>query len=330
MDQQFIFFCTNIGNEQFLKEEIRVFYPELLFSYSRKGFITFKNTGVQYDTKTISQLQVAFATRAGICLGKSAPSDLKVNLASFLTNAGLSEDKCLFHCFSINTDYELETKDIIDSQVNEFSAINKTVINLIALGEKEIWVGVHSVGKNTTNYPNSNPEIEIPIDSPSIGYLKLAQTTKLFNIPMNSREGWLDFGSAPGGTSHFILSHGCRVWGVDPAMMDENIMKNSRYTHHRSSAQNLSHENLTDRHNIQWVNVDMNINPKQSIKEILRLCKKFNDNLKGIIFNIPVVKKENIELIEEFEDMFYEWGFGNVTSRQIPSHKKEYVIVAKR
>ena len=38
----FFYFLCNPGSEAFLKEEIRLIYPELRFAYSTEGFLTFK------------------------------------------------------------------------------------------------------------------------------------------------------------------------------------------------------------------------------------------------------------------------------------------------
>jgi len=329
MNDQFIFFCTNIGNENFLKEEIRVFYPELSLSYSRKGFITFKNKGVKYDVNTISQLEVAFATRAGICLGKSKPEVLIESLESSCKEAGIELKKCAIHSFSVNTDFSIDNEEVFKREVNEYSPINKTVIDIITLGDKEVWFGVHKVAKTTTRYANANPEIIVPETSPSRGYLKIAEAVELFKLNVEKSDVWVDFGSAPGGSSHFILEQGCKVWGVDPAKMDQSLLDNPNYTHITSSVQDLSQEGLPDC-KVQWINVDLNLNPKQSIKEVLRLIKKYNFSLKGVIFTIQIIKMDHVKNVENFEEHFYDWGFTDIVSRQLPSHKKEYVVIAKK
>ncbi len=328
-NEQFLFFCTNIGNEKLLKEELRIFYPDFNLSYSRKGFLTYKNKGIQYDLNTISQLELTFSTRTGICVGKSTPSNLLVDIKKDCDELQLMIDKCSIHSFSINTDFELAAFDIFQQEINEYTPINKTVIDIIALSEKEIWYGVHRVGKLTTNYPNSYLEIDVPLDSPSRSYLKTAQACELFNIPFNRTDCWLDFGSAPGGASYLLLNKGVKVWGIDPAKMSDLILKHDSYTHITKSVQDLSQEDLPYR-DIDWVHVDLNLNPNQAIKEVLRLIKKYNFSIKGILFTVQVVKSEYIENLEDFEDEFFEWGFTSVFSRQVPSHKNEYIILAKK
>lgn len=329
MNDQFIFFCVNIGNENLLKDEIKNFYPELALSYSRKGFLTFKNKGVKYDFNTISQLNVTFATRGGICLGKSRPEELKVTINEKFDELNLVLTDCMIHNYGINTDYLYDSTSMSSVPINEYTADGKLVLNIISLSEKEAWFGLHRVSKGITRYPNARVDIKTPEVLISSGYLKLAETAELFALKLDSRDLWLDFGCSPGGSSLYLLSGGGKVWGIDTANVDEFIFSHSRFKFIKNSVQNLSHEKLPDVP-INWVHADININPNQSIKEVLRLCKKYNNSLKGIVFTIQIVNSSCVEQIEEFEDIFYDWGFSNIVSRQVPSHKKEYVLIAQR
>ncbi len=328
MDKQFIFFCVNVGNENLLKKEIETFYPELTLSYSRKGFLTFKNLGIRYDLSTMSQLDATFATRVGICLGKSKPNELLEMLVKSSEELKVELDQCIVHSFSINTDYILNTNEILKKEVNGYSSNEKVVFDVMALSESEVWLGVHTVDKGVTRFPNSHVEIEIPSHSPSKAYLKLAQIVELYAIKFDRNDGWLDFGSSPGGASLFLLSRGCRVVGIDPAKMSPAITRNTKYTHISTAVQNLSHEKLPNS-KITWVHVDLNLRPTQAIKEVLRLCKKYNFSLKGIIFTVQLTNVDYIRDIEEFEEQFYDWGFSEINSIQVPAHKNEYAIIAR-
>lgn len=329
MNDQFIFFCVNVGNENLLKEEIKEFFPELTLSYSRKGFLTFKNKGVKFDLDTISQLQATFATRSGICLGKAKPEELKTTVITKLEEIDLTQAECVIHNYSINTDYSFDAASDFNTTVNEYSAEGKLVLNIIALGDKEVWFGLHRVSRGITRFPNAAVEIKTPESVPSVGYLKLAQVKELFALKFNSRDSWIDFGCAPGGSTSYLLSTGSKVWGVDTADVAESISSNSKFKFIKSSVQDLSQEKLPEEE-IHWVHVDLNLNPNQAIKEVLRLCKKYNRSLKGIVFTVQVVKIDYIKKIEEFEDIFYDWGFSTMISRQVPSHKNEYVLIAQR
>ncbi len=235
----------------------------------------------------------------------------------------------LIHNYSINSEYLFDAASNFESVVNEYSADGKLVLNVISLGEKEIWFGVHRVSKGITRYPNAQVEIKTPKSSPSIGHLKLAETAELFALKFTSRDSWLDFGSSPGGSASFLLSTGAKVWGIDTANVAESILSHNNFKFIKSSIQDLSQEKLPDEE-IHCVHADLNLNPNQAIKEVLRLCKKYDRSLKAIVFTIQVVKLEYVQSIEEFENLFYDWGFPTIVSRQIPSHKNEYVLIAQR
>ena len=219
MSDQFIFFCVNVGNEKLLKEEVKNFYPELTLSYSRKGFLTFKNLGVLYDLVTISQLHSTFATRVGISLGKASPEDILEKVISSCDNLEIQLEKCIIHSFSINTDYILDANNIFKKEVNGYSANEKLVYDIISLSSTEIWFGVHTVAKGITRFPNSHVEIDVPDNAPSRSYLKLAQLVELYSLKLRRVDSCLDFGSSPGGASLYLLSKGCKVWGIDTARM---------------------------------------------------------------------------------------------------------------
>lgn len=325
---QFLFFCVNKGNEKLLKTELSIFYPELKLSYSRKGFLTYKNQGVQYDPSTISQLRPVFASRVGLSLGKASPKELKKKIKSSCDELGLDFGTCLIHSFSIGTDFELDAESIFEKEVNRYSANAKSVIDVVALGEREVWFGVHTVASGITRYPNSRVEVDIPLDAPSKGYLKLAEIAQLYALSFQASDSWLDFGSAPGGATLYLLDKGCKVWGIDPANVLASLTENKNYTHIFTPVQDLSQESLPA--NIHWVHADLNLKPTQAIKEVLRLCKKYHHSLKGVVFTVQLPNLDYIENLEDFEDQFYDWGFSDILSAQVPSHKQEFVILARR
>ncbi len=328
MESQFIFFCTNLGNEKQLKAELSAFYPELTPSYSTKGFLTYKNQGVRYDKTTIAQFQCTFAMRVGISLGRAKPDELVRKIEASCAQEGLTLDECLIHSFSLGTDYELDNKAIFGREVNQYSASGKYVIDVVTVSEKEVWYGIHHVDTGITRFPNAKVEIEDPKYTPSNGYYKLAEIVELFALKFKSFDSWLDFGSAPGGSSMYLLKKGCNVVGIDPASVDKKVEKHQNYRHISKPVQDLSQEMLPEE--IHWVHSDLNLRPTQAIKEVLRLCKKYNHSMKGIIFTVQLPNLDYIKDLEDFEDQFYDWGFSDIRSVQVPRHKNEYAIIAQR
>lgn len=325
---QFLFFCVTIGNEKLLKKELSVFYPELKLSYSRKGFLTYKNTGVQYDLKSISELRPTFATRIGLSIGRARPEGILESVTNSLSEWNLNIEDCIVHSFSVGTDYELEAETKFKCPVNDYSANGKVVLDIVALSDSELWYGLHSVSPGITRFPNSLVDIDAPNELPSRSYFKLAEVIQLYGIKIQLSDIWLDFGASPGGASLYLLEKGAVVWGIDPAATSKLVQSHKNYNHIPTAVQDLSQEALPE--DVSWVHADLNLNPTQAIKEVLRLCKKYNRTLRGIIFTVQLPNLDYIENIEEFEDQFYDWGFNDIKSVQGPSHKQEYVIIGKR
>lgn len=171
-------------------------------------------------------------------------------------------------------------------------------------------------------------KINLPKEAPSRAYLKLAEACKLFSIKADTSINWIEFGSAPGGASFFILNNFGALTGVDPGKMDDICLDNLMYEHLSVPIQNLSQEELPDKP-VHYIASDLNLNPKQAIKEVIRLSKKYR-MLKGIFMTIKLVKVEHVKLIPEFIKLFKDVGYENCTKVQLPSHRREFLIYASK
>lgn len=336
MSNQYIYFTTVIGNEALLKEEIRIFFPDFKLSYSQKGLVTFKNTGSLETTKSLSRLNPTFTLAYGIFEQKSNLEGLSKLVDDITAKYEIDSSKLKIHTFSLKKDILEDSKatsalpksiSLDRKNINKTASDLDTIIDIIETREDEFWVGTRYANKYSLKYPNANPQINLPSESPSRAYLKIAEAQKLFHIDINNNDAWIEYGSAPGGASYFLLQRGCEVYGVDPAEMASVCINNHKFKHLKKPMQDLSQENLPDQ-NIDWVLVDVNLNPKQAIKEALRLSKKHAQNLKGIIFTIKVIKIDHVKNIQRYKNAFNEFGMRFVRSYQLPSDKKEFVILA--
>lgn len=319
IENQYLFFTTVIGNESLLKEEIKKYHPYLNLSYSQKGLLTFKNTKQKFSLKEVSDLNFVFSLRHGIGGVKSNSEDLEANINNLIGKYRLENKNIIRHYFGINTDYECDSIA---------SSIGDAVINIMKTGEDKFWIGVHYHGPKSTAYPNSDPQVVLPEESPSRAYLKMAEAVELFNIKTDSRDTWIEYGCAPGGASYYLLQKGCLLYGNDPADMDSICLNNKNFVHLKKPVQNLSQEELPEI--VDWVTVDLNLNPKQGLKEVLRLSKKHIRSLKGILFTIKMVNESHIKNIKLYKNEFDQFGFKSVRVQQLPSHKKEFLICARK
>ena len=169
---------------------------------------------------------------------------------------------------------------------------------------------------------------ELPDEAPSRAYLKIAETCEALNIHSDSKINWIEFGSAPGGASLYLLNHFGSIYGVDPAKMKNICLEHKNYTHSSKPIQNLSQEELPE--DVDYIASDLNVNPKQGIKEVIRLSKKYKNNLKGVFYTFKLIKMEHLKILAEYKEMMEGMGYSKVFFKQLPSHKRETLLIALR
>jgi predicted rRNA methylase YqxC with S4 and FtsJ domains len=165
-----------------------------------------------------------------------------------------------------------------------------------------------------------------PDQAPSRAYLKIAQACEKFEIQPDKNLNWIEFGSAPGGASYYLLQNFGKVVGVDPGDMDEICLKDNNFTHLKVPIQNLNKKDFP-KLKYDWVASDLNLNPNQSIREVVRLASEFKD-VQGIFMTVKIVKPEHIEIINKFKKKFRQAGFKKIKNVQLPAHRREFLMFA--
>ena len=141
---------------------------------------------------------------------------------------------------------------------------------------------------------------------------------------MSENQKWLELGSAPGGASYFLLQNKALVWGNDPAEMSPLCALNKKFIHIKKPVQHVTPcEIPTD---IEWISVDLNLNPKQSLMEVFRICRNLRF-LKGMLVTVKIVNLEHVEYVQDNINWARDRGFDNVIAIQLPSHKREYLLL---
>src|SRR5262249_1052295 len=88
---QFVFMTCRAGAESALKREVALIEPSWHPSFSRPGFLTFKNTGKKpIDTRRLAEQNWTFAHACGISFGRLAGEQLAEMVAQFWTHPGIA------------------------------------------------------------------------------------------------------------------------------------------------------------------------------------------------------------------------------------------------
>ena len=313
---EFIFFCCNEGNVDLLKYEIKIGYSYLNPGYSTGRFLTYKTT----KDVLLNEIELVFTTRWAKSIKKVSKQQLlsqEINILNF-TNFNL-------HYFSL-LDEEVQDKEVCEhfDKYIDGNQENELYYDVVQVKPDEFWIGVHTKDQRCATFPNSDPKIFLPEKSPSRAYLKLAEAQHLFNISITENQKWLELGSAPGGASYFLLSNKAMVWGNDPAEMSPLCLLNKKFTHIKKPVQHIKPEEIPS--DIEWVSVDLNLNPKQSLAEVFRISKDFRF-LRGILVTVKIVNLDHVEYIRDNINWASDRGFDYIIATQLPSHKREYLLV---
>lgn len=296
----FYYFLCNPGSEKFLKEEIRLIYPELAFAYSTVGFLTFKETRRLGKT-----LRPVFCRHFGKFLKRGTLEEIRsqwVGKAQFYSITGEIYET---HPFQ-NGDWVKE---------------------IIKVSETQYYLGEFRAGILTAATPGGFSSAILPAEAPSRAYLKVIDGLNYMGIEIPKNDYALEIGSSPGGATYAMLEMGLRVEGIDPGMMDPICSKNPNFFHHRQSIQDFHVSSLKD--HVQWLFVDMNLAPEASLREIEKVVDAIRPSLKGAFITLKMTKFELVSRVPMYLNILGKMGLKVVMATQLPSHKQEFLIYAE-
>ncbi len=302
----FIYTIVNVGSEKLLKEEVSIKYPHLKFAYSRPGYITFKDTTESFTVNTV--LNLIFARSYGVSLGKFTKESVEEEIIKYKS--------AVIHRFSfITEDYS-----------GKIAKVNDTILDVMEIKEGEYWLGLRKARNFTWLYPFANPHIQLPAESPSRAYLKISEAFIWTNFKFNG-ETVLELGSAPGGASYAMVQKGLRVYGVDNAEMDKDLLNNPLFTHIKDPMQKVRDEHIPRPCNI--LVSDVNVMPSLIISQIKRFTS-LRPGIKFVFYTLKIGDKITLKEILEHLKTFEKFGFKILKATQLPSNKSEILIFGAR
>lgn len=291
----FYYFVCNVGSESFLKEEIKKFYPELVFSFSKKGMVTFK------ASKKININNVVFCLFAGEFVKKG------------------SKDIILSHTENI---IEL---DEFYFPINPISLEpGKVYYEMFAINEKE-----HYLGKFIANENQRYLKEELPLKSPSRAYLKIVEAVSKLNLKLHEDDVALEIGSSPGGATYALLLKGLEVIGVDPGEMHPECLNFKKFKHFKKSIQDFDVKCL-DGKKIDWLLVDMNLAPEASLNEIEKIFNYIKKDFKGAFITLKMTKISLVSKLPFYFKIIQRMNLNPKLMTQLPSHKQEFLLFVER
>ncbi len=335
----FLFTVCQLGAESALKKEVARDYPHFKFAYSCPGFLTFKQEmGEELPFDFI--FQSVFSRAYGISLGKLSWNEAG-ELSEWAREWAQQFPKKSLRLHLWERDFHSPGEEplgfirgclaeqlrqkfssfLLDSSVAE---IGDPVLDLIVLGPDELWVGAHIHSGQHSRWPGGQTPIELPLEAPSRAYLKLEESLLWSGAPLRAGDTAVEIGSAPGGASFGLLKRGLRVVGIDPAQMDPWILKNPLFHHHQQTVNSVLRESLPE--SVQWVLLDMNVEPRICLFSVERLVSRMKDSLLGVFLTLKLNQWKIAEDIPEILDHVRAMGMSRLKTAQLYHHRQEIIV----
>ena len=337
---RFYFSTCQVGAEKAVKSEIAKHHPDLKFSFSRPGFITFK----QYDSAIppLKEPQSVFSRLWGEVIGQAKDKDGVQKLVE------LVEPGAQLHVFSRDEyvpgdepeNYKRDAKVMaitselsIHRPINQTPKLNDSVYDLIWIDDHHFFLGRHENLASLDGSPGNIPKLSLPEQAPSRAYLKIVEAHHRFRPETRKGLQVLEVGCAPGGATSAMISMGLNIVGVDPKRVDMRIQGNPNFRLIQKLAKQV---NATDLKGInpEWVVLDMNIAPLEALDELSHIIKLLRMNLgrtlllkKGLL-TLKLNDWKFAESIPLYLARIQEIGFKNLNATQLVSNRQEFFVMA--
>jgi 23S rRNA (cytidine2498-2'-O)-methyltransferase len=331
----FIFCLTQVGSEKWLKKEIAQTAPHLKFAFSRPGFLTFKSdTPIKHAPHfTFSRITARsfgkfksdqmdlFKLQIDELLLKFDPAKLKIHL--FVRDCiGSEEDPKNDPSVLWLKNWQTKIQSLIDLPLNVPASHQDPVLHIVIVEENEIWIG-QSV-KRTWDWglPGGRLTTGLPELAPSRAYLKIEEAITLSGVRLEKSDRAIEIGSAPGGACYALLERGLTVSGIDRGEMAPIVQKYARFKWFASSIRDFSI--AYEDPQAEWVLVDMNTEPRVSVKESLPLLEHTLPSLCGIFFTMKVNHEAILDDLPVLaESLVRKLRLKKVQMTQLPSNRSE-------
>jgi len=210
---------------------------------------------------------------------------------------------------------------------HEFVANKHPKILEIIIDEPGRWWIATKTAQHTYDYwPGGVPEFPIPEVVLSRAYLKIAEAFAWANLQVQPGEKVVEIGSSPGGACQWLLDQGAIVTGIDPAEMDERIVKHPSFTHWQSRSLQVKRRLFRP---FRILVCDANVAPKYTLDTVEDIVQYPTTKLRALVLTIKFPEWETAGLIPDYVARVKSWGYTDVQVRQLAHNRREVCLVAK-
>lgn len=349
MDPRFIFVVCQNGAESACKLEILNNHPGLKLSFSRPGFLTFKDESNSLPEQF--HLKSTFARSYGWSIGNNKSEDLKAQLDLVLQNSEAISGWEQLHVWQRDTRIpgtsgfepgcsvlaeqvgnalvnEIESNLQKSISANRVAKSDQKVFDVILL-EPDYWFwGYHIAGTRFQRWPGGTPKIDSDYEVISRAYYKLHEALLWSGIQINEGDVCCEIGSSPGGACQLLLGKNAKVIAVDPADLEEGIAAHPNLTYLKCRGKEVRKKQLKD---VRWLLSDVNVAPNYTLDTIEEIVSNQSvTKIRGLILTLKLSEFSLASEIPNWIDRVKSWGFQLVKTRQLAFNRREICLVAIR
>ncbi len=339
----FIYVTCQVGSEALCKAELSASQPDWKFSFSKRGFLTFKlPEGHQVDPKFV--LKSTFARSYGWSLNNHK-SDDAIELAKQVAENEILKQAQHLHVWQRDSGVPgkrgfepgqsalaTEIGELILGRLqsepkpllNRRAQPDDLVFDLAMVDPNWWWLGWHRVGTTFQRWPGGVPMFEME-DKLSRAYFKLKEALLWAGIFVRPDDVCVEIGSAPGGAAQLLLEMGAKVIAVDPAELEDEVAQHPNMTYIRKRGREVRKKEFSS---ARWLLADMNVAPKYTLDTIEDIVTNDQVNVSGVILTLKLLEKSVAADIEQCRQRVAQWGMQVVKTRQLAFGRQEYCLVA--
>ncbi len=204
----------------------------------------------------------------------------------FMDQFNLNQNDCYVLHFNLLNNDNLNKKDELKNILNYFNnkniVINPKKANIIiniTISSNTLYFGIIDVKYSLSSWNFGECRFKYEKDTLSRAEFKLLEAFEYFKIDISNYKKALDLGAAPGGWTKILLNNGLNVIAIDPADLDESLLKNKNLFHYKDISQHFFKEYKNKMFDI-IVN-DMKMDAKKSLRITDEASNYLNKN--GIV-----------------------------------------------
>ncbi len=211
--------------------------------------------------------------------------------------------------------------------INQNAPRDAKVVDLIIEQPGRWWIGTHKVTEVYEGWPGGVPSLTVPLEMVSRAYLKAAETVLWSQVDFKPKTKLVEIGSSPGGSCQYYLERDIAVTGVDPADMDESLMKHPKFTHVRSRAISLKRRFFSG---FRYLACDANVAPNYTLDTVEAIVTHESSRCKYVFLTIKLKEPEDALKLPEYLERVSKWGFKEIQARQLAYNRREVTLFLSR